>query len=405
MQLEWFITRRIAFSAKKSFSRFIIGITLVAVALSIATMIVSTAVTLGFMNDVKAKVYGFWGHIHITSYGFGNSFDERPISSQQEFLDSLRRVPGVEHIHTFANKAGIMRTEDQIEGIVLKGVGEDFDWTFFNSMLVDGDTLVRGPKASKSILISKTTADRLDLKVGDKVTMNFMERTPRVRRMDIVGIYNTGMVEYDKFFALVDMRQIVQLNRWEDDLIGGFEVFLRDDKELVEYANFIDAQIIPSDMVAYTVQEKYPNLFDWLSLISVNGFVVIILTVVVAVINMITCLLILILERTNMIGILKALGARSASIQRIFLYNGIYIFGVGGLLGNVIGLGICFLQDHFQFITLPEESYLLAVAPIYIDWWAVLGINVLALTVSAIVLLIPTRLVARISPVKAIRFD
>lgn len=376
-----------------------------AVALSVAVMIITTAVVNGFQREISRKTFAFWGHIHITALDLNVSQgDIHPISLQQNFYPNIEQQEGYTHIQMFARKAGIAKTDTDIEGLMLKGVGKDFDWKNFQDFLVEGQALSQPDStASNDIIISKSTANRLRLKVGDKLTIYFVEKPPRVRRFTIAGIYNTGLAEYDQQYAIIDIRQIQRLNEWNDTDIGGFEIFIDDVDRLDELTDNIYYSI-PNKLSAQSMKEINPNLFQWLDLQNTNEQVILVLMIIMAIINMITTLLILILERTNMIGILKALGGTNFDIQIIFIFNALYIVFLGVLLGNALGLGICLLQKHFQIITLEPESYYLSVAPIAINWVALILINVGTLAVCLIALVLPSLLVARISPIKAIQF-
>jgi len=406
LSIERFIARKILFNAPKSFSRYIVSIAIIAVALSLSVMIVATGMVRGFQKEISSKVYGFWGHIHITKFGFGKSFEENPVSIHEPFYPSLDTFDNVRHIQVFASKAGIIKTHDQIEGIILKGIGRDFDWNFFKNYLVKGDVFSTSDSAeSRKILISSQTASRLSLDTGDVINIYFIQNPPRVRRLEISGIYNSGLEEFDKYYALVDIRQVQRLNDWDDTLVSGFEVCLDDVSRLQQTADEIYYSVLGPDITAQTIKEIYPNIFDWLQLQNMNEIIILFLMTLVAAINMITCLLILILERTNMVGILKALGAEDKSVRKIFLYKASYILALGLLFGNIIGIGICLLQKNFQIIRLPEESYYVSVAPVDLNFLVVMLLNAGTFIICMAALLLPAVIAGRISPVKAIRFE
>lgn len=408
MNTSFFIARRLAFSRQKSFSRLIIRIAVGAVALSVAVMLISTAMVNGFQEEISRKMFGFWGHVQVTKYDRNYSFESSPVSKDQPFYPSIDTSRGIRHIQQFATKPGMIKTEEQIDGIVLKGIAGDYDWGFLRHYLVAGDTL-RLPADSMSfdITISRTTAQRLNVALGDDVLVNFIDSETmrvRARKFTITGIYNTGLAESDKLFALVDLRQLQRLNGWNADQVGGFEIFLTDVGRLEEYAEQI-YMAMPPELNAITIRQIKPNIFDWLNLQTTNERVILTLMLIVALINMITALLILILERTNMIGILKALGSGNWMIRRVFLYQAGYIITAGLLLGNFLGLGIAIAQDAFGIITLPEETYYVSVAPVAFDLFYIVGINVVTLLVCLLFLTIPSYLVSRIKPIKAIRFE
>ncbi|MEX0812132.1 MAG: FtsX-like permease family protein [Chitinophagales bacterium] len=404
MNIERFITKRLIFNKERSFSKFIIRIAIAAVALSMAVMILTISLVSGFQKEITDKIFGFWGHIHITEFGIGKS--EHPISINQVYYPHLDTLPEIKHIQVFAYKAGIIKTEDQIEGLVLKGVSSDFDWDFLNSEMESGKVLdVSKATVSSGILISSYTARRLNLKVGDKALAYFIQNPPRYRQLEIEGIYNTGLEEYDKMYALVDLRHIQQLNDWEEHMVGGFEVFLENPSELERISEYILYDVLGYDQMAQTIKEVYPNIFDWLELQNMNELIIILLMIAVAAINMITCLLILILDRTRMIGILKALGANNFQIRKIFLYQAAYILGFGMLAGNLLGIGIALLQMHFQFIQLDEASYYVSYAPVNLNILHLLLLNISTFLLCLLFLLLPSFLVAKIAPVRAIRVD
>lgn len=406
MNIELFISRRLAFKSKKSFSRFIIRVAMIAVSLSVAIMIVAGSIVNGFQKEISEKVFGFWGHIIIRSYEENTSYGEEPISSLQSFYPSLEKEDGVRHIQVFATKAGIIKTENEIEGIVLRGIGKDFDWSFLQQYLVKGTKISAGDSASqKQIIISQTTADRLKLMVGDEVVVYFVQEPMRYRKLTIAGIYKTGLDEYDRMYALVDIGLIRRLNGWKMNEVGGFEVYITNVNDLDKMGYLINQNFVGQKLEARTMRDINPNLFDWLNLQNVNEQVIIILMILVAVINMTTVLLILILERTNMIGILKSLGASDWMIRKIFLYHAAYITGLGLLLGNFLGIGLALAQKYLHIIRLDEQSYYVSVAPVMLDPVYIILINAGTLIVCLITLIIPSYLVSRISPVKAIRFE
>ena len=405
MNTSYFIARRIAFSSKQSFSGLIIRVATTAVALSVAVIIIAGAIVNGFQKEIAEKVFGFWGHVTIQSLEQGRSYGEVPVSIDQPFYPDIEKEPGIRHIQVYATKAGILKTDKEIEAIVLRGIGKDFDWSFLKNYLVDGNIFIAGDSASRNkIIISKTTADRLNLKTGDQILIYFVQQPMRYRKLTIAGIYKTGLDEYDRLYALVDIGLIQRINNWSSEEVGGFEVFIKDVNALDYMGSVINEQFIGQDLEAKTMKEINPNLFDWLNLQTMNEKVIITLMLLVAIINMTTVLLILILERTNMVGILKSFGASNWTIRKIFLYHAAYITGIGLMLGNIIGIGLCLAQKYLEIIKLPEESYYVSVAPVLLDPLYIILINVGTLIVCVITLIIPSYLVSRIQPVKAIRF-
>lgn len=406
MNTAWFITRRIAFGKRRSFSGFIITIAVAAVALSIAVMLITTATVNGFQNHISRKIFGFWGHIHISKYSLNNSYEDlNPVTIYQSFYPAIDTVPGIKHIQVYAHKAGIIKTNNEIEGVVLKGISTDFDWSFFKEYLIEGKVFeITDSVKSNEILISHTTAARLQLKTGDGLAIYFVQNPPLVRKFNISGIYKTGLEEYDEKYALIDIKHIQKLNNWEADQVGGFEVFLDRMEDLPYFSDLLYYEIAGQDLEVQNIKEINPNIFEWLALQDMNEQVILGLMILVAIINMITALLILILERTNMIGILKSLGATDWLIRKIFLYNAAYIVGWGLVIGNLLGLSICWLQLKFGFIKLPEESYYISVAPIDIEPITVVILNLGTMIVCLFALIWPSFLATSINPIKAIRF-
>lgn len=444
MNITHFIARRVALSEQKTFSRLIIRIAIAAVAISVAVMIVATALIAGFKEEIRAKIFGFWGHIHITEPNISHSFVSlAPIDKNQDFYPTISEVGqiryfedeevmgrefsrekmtkgGIKHIQAFALKPGMIQFHNEIEGIILKGVGPDYDWSFLEKYIQEGRPLdlaqatptelgsdsTGTDSLSKEILISRQTADRLQIGVGDDFIVSFLQEkgTQLKRKFTVAGIYKTGLEEYDRKFALVDIRQIQRLLGWTQDEVSGFEVILDDIDDLAAFDEYIFYDIIPNDLYSESIRKKTPEIFDWLDLQNVNEVVILGLMITVAIINMMTALLILILERTNMIGTLKALGSSNWDIRKIFLFYAGYIIVMGLLWGNGIGLAVCYLQDQFELIRLSEADYYLSVAPVHINVWTVLGLNLGSLLIILLFLIIPSYLITRISPVKAIRF-
>lgn len=432
MNLERFIATRVAFSERQSFSRLIIRIAVMAVALSLSVMIVAMAVISGFKHQIGEKIFGFWGHIHITSTQINRTTGETlPVDIRQPFYPSLVDLPpvsytssfsilgmdlpweirkstkgAVKHIQVFALKPGIIKTKKQIEGIVLKGIGPDFDWSFFEKYLVEGKPLsLSDSMASKGIVLSQQTAKRVGLSLGDKLIFNFVKNGEVFRRAFVVeGIFKTGLEEYDLKFALVDIKRTQEMLGWSQNQVGGFEVFVDDLSDLDILTDYIYLEKLPADLYCENIREKFPAIFEWLALQDINEVVIIVLMLVVGIINMITALMILILERTNMVGILKALGQTNWSIRKIFLYYAAYIIVLGLFWGNALGLAFCWLQETYGIIKLNEANYYLPVAPIEINYLHVLLLNLGVMAVTLFFLLLPSWLVTKISPVRAIRF-
>lgn len=405
MNFEYFIAKRIARNTTGSFSGNVIKISIAAVALSVFIMIISTFIVNGFQAEIEKKLFGFWGHIQVVDYNTSNFNDAVALTENEVIVDSLKKHPNIASIHRFANKSGILKTKNGIEGIVLKGVGKDFDWSFLREKMVDGNILeITEQDTSRMILISQTTANRLKVKVGDPIRFYFIKKNTRGRKLKVGGIYHTGMEEYDKVYGFVDIHQIQKLNNWAKFEISGYELKVKDINQLRETDEEVFKNL-PLHLKSESLLDIFPTMFDWIELTVRNKYMIMIMVIIVTSLNMITVLLILILERTKMIGILKALGASNWSIQKIFLYNITYItlWGVG--IGNILALSAAYIQAKFEIIPLPEKSYYLNSVPILIELKVQLMLNAIALTAIVLILFLPTLLVKNIRPIKAIRFD
>lgn len=397
-------------------------------------MIIATAMISGFKQEISEKIFGFWGHLSITDINTNQAYETEPINKNQTFYPSLNEVGqieymanpdilgyevdgvpveklskgGIRHIQVYALKPGIIQTNGAIEGIILKGVDKDFDWDFMQKFLKEGELIYTGDTLSKTrpIIISQQTANRLKVKVGDKFRIVFIQDNNQIKRLfQVKGVYKTGLEEYDKRIAIVDIAVIQQLLGWKEDQVGGFEIFLEDIADLSIFREYIYYEVLPNRLVGESIRRKFPAIFDWLEFQNINERIIIVLMILVSIINMITALLILIIERTNMIGILKAMGSSDWNIRKVFLYQAAYIIGLGLLWGNIIGLGLCWLEDRFHFVTLTEENYYLSYAPIDFNFWTIFLLNAGTILITLIFLIIPTYLVTKISPIKAIRFN
>ncbi len=432
MNLPFFIAARIAFSKKNSFSSIIIRIAIAAVALSVAVMIIASAMISGFKTEISKKIFGFWGHIHISSVITDSpTADATPIPDTLPFLDALRAtrqvqftIPGeilgvetgseqeastrggIRHVQEFALKPGIIRSKTAMEGIVLKGVGTNYDWENLAPYLLEGSAPgTQDTSNAAGILLSRQTADRLQVGVGDKFIVYFVKDGAQARRLfQVSGIYKTGLEEYDRKFALCDIRQVQELLNWDSNQVAGYEVWLDDIRDLEVFNQYIYDEVIPPDLVSASIREKFPAIFEWLQLQDMNEVVILGLMLAVAIINMITALLVLVLEHSTMIGILKSLGERNVRIRRIFLYYAGVIMARGLFWGNVFGIGLSWLQYQFKFIRLNEADYYISYAPVRLELWTILGINIGALVIVLLFLLIPSLAVSKVSPLRAIQF-
>ena len=407
MNFELFIAKRIIGNKayKSSVSAPIIKIGIAAIAIGIIVMLIAIATGVGLQQKIRDKVVAFNGHIEITNYDTNASDESQvPISIQQEFYPNFSNVEGIKHVQGVAKKFAVIRTETDFEGVVVKGVGSDYNWDYFKEFLVEGCLPDYSKKRNEEILISSYLANRLQFKLGDKFQTLFGEKRPRIINFEIVGIYNSGFQELDEKFCIADLRHIQRLNKWESDQIGNFEVFVDDFSELEEtsVAVFKD---IPSLLNAIPITQKYYTIFEWIKIFDNNTYGIIAIMILVAGINMITALLVLILERTSMIGILKALGSSNWTIRKVFLYNASYLIGLGLLWGNIIGLGLLFIQKYFKLFPLNPDTYYVSNVPVYINWDYVLLLNLGTFVACLLMLLIPSIIISKISPVKAIRFD
>ncbi len=434
MNFERFIAQRASSSGKKSFTRLIILIATVAVALSLTVMIATSSLIAGFKKEITNKIFGFWGHIHITDINSNRSMLEgSPMTKDPALYSSIMNVDkveylrymeflgiqftsvevedrtegGVKHAQSFAMKPGIIQTKKQIEGIILKGVDTDFNWDFFKDYLEEGEIFdTKDSLDARKVLISRTTADRLNTDTGKKFIVNsIVNGEPMPFRFEVAGVYKTGLEEFDKKFALVNIGIVQEMLGWNENQISGYEVFVEDIDDLDIISQYIDYNALENYLYAETIREKIPPIFEWLNLQDLNEKVILALMLVVSIINMITALLILILERTEMIGVLKAMGTNNWSVRKVFLNYAGYIIIAGLFWGNVIGISLCLIQKHFGIIKLSEADYYLSVAPIDLNFWNILMLNVGTFFLILLFLVIPTWLVTRISPVRAIRFQ
>ena len=411
MNYELFIAKRIIASKehKSSVSSPIIKISILAIAIGVVVMLFSVATGVGLQKKIKEKISGFNGDIQISNFDANNSkVTVTPISTDQNFYPVFPDIPNIKKVQVYATKAGIIRTPNEFEGIILKGVDKDYNWEFFKEYLIAGSIPVFLDKISNDVLISQKTANRLHLKVGDTFHMFFVKddpnKIPNSRKFTVSGIYNSGFEEFDETYLIGDIQHIQKINKWEIDQVGGFEIFIHDFDDLKETGFQIYGAIDPM-LNAYTTEEKFPAIFEWLRLFDTNIAVIIGIMIIIAGINMITALLVLILERTQMIGILKALGNNNWSIRKIFLYNAAYLIGVGLFWGNLIGIGLLLIQKYFGVITLDPETYYVNQAPVYLDFTHILLINIGTLVLCLLMLIVPSVIVSKISPVKAIKFD
>jgi lipoprotein-releasing system permease protein len=372
-------------------------------------MIVSIATGIGLQQKIRQKVAAFSGHIIISNFN-GNESDvsTEPISIHQNFYPKFKTIEGISHVQAVATKVGIIRTATDFEGIIYKGVGKDYDWNNIKEYLVAGTIPNLNGQLNNEIVISEYLANRLNLKLGTTFNTFFMKQNgnglPNIRRFKIVGIYNSGLQEFDSSYILGDLRHLQRMNRWSPDQVGCFEVFISDFTQIKQKGDEV-YQETSSVLKSQTIEEKFSYIFDWLKLFDFNIVVILIIMIVVSTINMVVALLVLILERTQMIGILKSMGANNWSIRKLFLYNAYYLILRGLFWGNFIGIGLLVIQKYFGIIKLPPENYYVTVAPVDINLFYIAALNIGTVVVCLVVLLIPSYLITKIVPAKTIRFD
>jgi lipoprotein-releasing system permease protein len=372
-------------------------------------MIVSIATGIGLQQKIRQKVAAFSGHIIISNFN-GNESDvsTEPISIHQKFYPNFKTIEGISHVQAVATKVGIIRTATDFEGIIYKGVGKDYDWNNIKEYLVAGTIPNLNGQLNNEIVISEYLANRLNLKLGTTFNTFFMKQNgnglPNIRRFKIVGIYNSGLQEFDSSYILGDLRHLQRMNRWSPDQVGCFEVFISDFTQIKQKGDEV-YQETSSVLKSQTIEEKFSYIFDWLKLFDFNIVVILIIMIVVSTINMVVALLVLILERTQMIGILKSMGANNWSIRKLFLYNAYYLILRGLFWGNFIGIGLLVIQKYFGIIKLPPENYYVTVAPVDINLFYIAALNIGTVVVCLVVLLIPSYLITKIVPAKTIRFD
>ena len=415
MKVAGFIANRIAFNQQRSFSRFIIRLSIVATVISVAVMIITLAFANGFQEKVSQKVFSFWGHIRIQEKQPFKALiaEETPLVKNDSLVDIIKKDARIASIHPFATKYGMLKTKDEMEGVLVKGLDSTYDFDHIRDFIKEGRTIqFKDSSYNREILLSSYTAGQLGLKLNDRILIYFIrppDRTGEQKigsdKLTVVGIYKTGIEEFDKTFAIADIKLIRRLNFWSRDQIGGYEIFLKDYKQIDKVADEIYyLENFPPTWDTQSVRNVSPNIFDWLNMQDVTRNVLIGFMIIVALINLITCLIILVLERVRMIGILKSLGATDWTVQKIFLQHSLIITVTGIVIGAVVGLGILYLQDATGFIKLKEEAYYLSEAAVKIVWWQVGAICGGTLLVCFLVLTIPTVLVKKIQPVQAIRF-
>ncbi len=405
MNLPVFIARRIKKPGNGTFSSVIHSYAIISVAVGILVMVISLMIMVGFKKTIRDKVAVFNGDIQITKYTMGSTYEELPVSRNKQFFKDILKLPFIDHIQGVAHKVALIKTHEEIQGVEFNGVGKDFDLPRFNKNMIKGRFLnLNDTTPSQDIVISSKISNLLNIDVGDQILVYFIQNPVRIRKLSVCGIYDSGMEEFDSKFVFGDIKVVQQLNGWGKDDIGTFEVFVNntghieeDEKQLFDMTDY--------DLYVDSIRDKFAEIFDWLSLINRNVVILLVLMLSVASFNMSSALIILIMERTQMIGILKAVGASSRLIKRIFWYNGTRLIGYGLFWGNLLGLGFGFLQYHFRIIPLDPDNYYMRYVPIQWDWTGIIGLNAMILIIVSLTIYLPTIMIERIEPIRSIRFD
>ncbi|QJD77054.1 ABC transporter permease [Spirosoma rhododendri] len=406
MNLSLFLARRVRRAPQGSFSTTVTRIGIGSIALALAVMIIAFAVLFGYQRSIQQKIFLFGAHLQVSKFTNNHSYDDTALPLNTPLFNAGANIPGVDHIQAVATKPGILKTPDELAGVVLKGVGRDYNWNLLRESLVAGTVPEVGAdtgNGSTQLLISQYMANQLKATVGQSLPLYFLGNPPRARKMTIVGIYETGLEEVDKTIALGDIRLIQRLNKWGPDTVGSYEIFVRDFSKLDQTRETVFDRLSP-DMRLVSVKEQYRPLFDWMLLLDRNMVILLGLIAFVASFNMVSVLLVLMMERTPMIGLLKTLGGTDTLIRRMFLHVGLGMVVWGLVIGNVIGIGLCFLQDRFRLIPLDPKNYFIKYVPIAWDWPTILALNGATVLLIALVLWIPTIIINRIQPIRALAF-
>ncbi|WP_394992491.1 ABC transporter permease [Emticicia sp.] len=404
MNLPRFIAQRIQKTKSTSFTSTVTKIGVASIAIGLAVMIVSFSILIGFKRTIKDKLFSLSSHIQVSKITLNQSFEETPMPINTKFYQNYRKNPQIRHVQAVANKAGMLKSSEELAGIVIKGVGKDYDWQNFSENLVEGRKInFQDSTYSSEIIISRKIATQLKIKLSDEVFIYFIQNPPRIRKVKVVGIYDTGLEEFDKSFILGDLNLVQKMNDWDNQTTGHYEIFLNNFDQLNPAAKRIFDDI-DQDMQVTKVTEMFPAIFDWLNLMDRNIIVILALILVVASFNMISVLLVMMMERTPMIGLLKALGSDNSKIRKIFIFNGLTIIIKGIIIGNFIGLGLCGIQFFHRVIPLEAESYYMNYVPIDFDWGIILLINLITILLVLAVITIPTFVVSRMKVIEALKF-
>jgi lipoprotein-releasing system permease protein len=405
MNVAFFLAQKIKYANKNSFSATAIQVSTVSIAVGVTVLLLAVAILEGFRAEIQRKMFSVSAHIRIDKYDLNHSYEDAPISKNAAIYSEATKIENVAYLQSYAYKAALLKHQDEVQGILLKGMGDDWNTTDFLSNLKQGNLPdFTTDTASYAIVVSQKIANKLRLSVGDKVITYFLQDPPRYRRLTVAAIYETGMEDFDDNLVIADLKLIQEINGWQDTLVGGFEIFVKNFENLDSTFEQV-YEATDFDLTAEKITDTYLPIFDWLNMLDRNVQVLIVLISIVACFNMISTLLIMILERTNMVGILQAVGATNAQIRAIFLWTGLKIIAQGMFYGNLLGLGLVALQYYFKIIPLDVENYYMNAVPIAWNLYSIMGINVITLLVTLFSLLLPTAFVLRIKPIAAIKFN
>ena len=411
MNINVFIAKRLIRSGdhKNKISSPIIKIAIISISIGMIIMLISMATGFGLQRKIREKISAFSGHIIISNYDDNQSgLTIDPVSKKQKFYPHFNKASGIKNIQAYATIGGIIRTEKDFEGIVLKGVDEHYDWSLFRPYLIQGKIPDFGRKKSNdSVIISKTIANRLNLHLNDKFNTFFLRKDatkPQLRVFKVAGIYNSGFDDFDRTYLIGDLKMVQRLYKWKDTLVGGFEVIINDFDQIDEMTDKV-YEATPSNLNTQSIKDKFPLIFNWLQMFDFNILLILVIIIFIAGLNMITTLLVMILEKRQFIAIMKVLGSKNRKLQNIFLLQAVYIISIGLLVGNIVGLGLIYLQKQFGFIHLDPETYYVRTAPVYINLKHILLLNSGVLLAIVLMLLLPVLVISRISPVKVLKYE
>ena len=405
LKLHFFIANKINNQAQGTFSQTIHKVAITSIAVGILSLLLSFMILGGFYKIISEKIFSFGGQLLITKYTYSNSFENTSFLVNDTLLEVLETEEYINNFQSFAFKAGLLKTKEEVQGVVFKGVDHQFDTTFFSSNMVQGRfPILKSNGYTVEVLLSTKIANTLKLDIGDEVLIYFVQNPPRYRNLIVTGVYETGLEDFDDKFIIGDLNLVRRINDWNSNQVGGVEIFISPGKKISESQSTLFNQVA-SDLYVESIEQKYLQLFDWLSLLNRNVYIFLTLILLVASFSMVSILLILIMERTNMIGILKSLGANNYTIRKIFFVSGAQLLIKGLFWGNSIGLGLALIQFYFKIIPLDQENYYMDSVPINFDFWVIIGVNFLTCLLIGLSFFIPISIINRIEPIQAVRFD